>query len=95
MVIKVFIAEHYGIEALRHQFTDVVLDAGRIAVIDKAPGNSRRQSGALASLPQEDAAGVRTDTSAIESASERSPSKGVKLKLFAGTLCSLGCFHIL
>ena len=74
---------------------DVVLDAGRIAVINKAPGNSRRQSGALVHLPQKDAAGVRTDASAIESAADRSPSKGVKLKLFGGTLCFHGCFLLL
>ena len=48
----------------------VVLNTRRIAVIDKASRNSRRYSGALAQLPQQDAAGVTTDMTAVESAGQ-------------------------
>ena len=92
MIVEVFLTEPDGLEALRHQFMHVGLDARWMTGIDKALRYARRDPNALIDLPQETAAGVRTDASAVESTRHRTSSQGVKLKLFAATLCLHGCF---
>ena len=92
MVVEIFIPERDPVDPLRHQFMHAVFDARPIAVIDQTPRHSRRQSDALVGFAQQYATGIGTDAPTIKSPRNQSPSQGVKLKLFASTLCLQGCF---
>ena len=68
-------------DPLRHRFLHAVFNARRVAVIHKAGRNPRRHSRTLVHLPQQDSAGVRTDTTAIKPAGHQATPQGREIQV--------------
>ena len=87
VVVEVFVAQGQGEDPLGDQFVDGVLDQLGIAVVGEAGGESPENAGLGLHLPQQQAAGVRSDGPAVESGGDRPAAQGLEIELACVTLC--------
>ena len=88
VVVEVFVAQGQGEDPLGQQFGDGVFDQLGIAVVGETGGESPENAGLGFHLPQQQAAGVRSDGPAVESSGDRPAAKPLEIELACVTLCS-------
>ncbi len=87
VIVEVFVAQGQAEDPLGQQVVDRVLDQIRIAVVVEAGGQSSEDAGLGLDLPQEEAAGVRSDGPAVKSRGDATASQPLEIEPACVTLC--------
>ena len=78
MVVEVFIPQGQAIDPLGYEFLDRVLDQSGVAMVGKTGGELPDDPRSLLDLAEQQAAGIRTDRSAVERRHDFPPPQGLK-----------------
>ena len=86
-VVEVFVAQGESVDPLGNEFGNRVLDPLGIAMVGETGGESAEDADLGFHLPQEEAAGVRSDGSAVESGRDGPTAEPLESELPYATHC--------